>query len=184
MASVLYLGKPGRVLDFLRDETGTLTVEEYALPPKPPEIYDLVVSYGYRHWIPTAWCRAFDGKAVNLHISYLPWNRGADPNLWSWVDGTTKGVSLHYVSPDFDRGDLVARIEVPMDPAEHTLRSSYELLSRSVEDLFFQYYMPLLQGLAPRKPQVGLGSYHRQEDKERIELPLGWDTPVSTLTPS
>ncbi len=25
---------------------------------------------------------------INLHISYLPWNKGAYPNVWSFIDET------------------------------------------------------------------------------------------------
>ena len=45
-------------------------------------------------------------RAINLHISYLPWNRGADPNLWSAV-GMPKGVTIHYINDGFDTGDIL-----------------------------------------------------------------------------
>ena len=34
---------------------------------------------------------------VNLHPSYLPYNRGQYPNVWSIMDGTPAGVTLHYI---------------------------------------------------------------------------------------
>ena len=27
---------------------------------------------------------------INMHISYLPWNRGFSPNIWSFIDNTPK----------------------------------------------------------------------------------------------
>ena len=32
---------------------------------------------------------------INLHISYLPYNRGAHPNFWSWVKNAK---NIHFIS--------------------------------------------------------------------------------------
>ncbi|HUX61123.1 MAG TPA: formyltransferase family protein, partial [Ignavibacteriaceae bacterium] len=58
---------------------------------------DFIVSYGYRNIIGKPVLDKFQGRAINLHISYLPWNRGADPNLWSFFDNTPKGVTIHFL---------------------------------------------------------------------------------------
>ena len=39
---------------------------------------DFVVSYGYRHIVPADVIDKMAGRIINLHISYLPWNRGAN----------------------------------------------------------------------------------------------------------
>ena len=44
---------------------------------------------------------------INLHISYLPYNKGAHPNFWSWVKNTPKGVSIHLISEKIDAGDII-----------------------------------------------------------------------------
>jgi len=44
--------------------------------------YDLVISYGYRHILKKEIIESSKAPIVNLHISYLPWNRGAHPNFW------------------------------------------------------------------------------------------------------
>lgn len=44
---------------------------------------ELIVSFTYRHYISNKIVNMVNGNAVNLHISYLPWNKGADPNIWS-----------------------------------------------------------------------------------------------------
>ena len=48
-------------------------------------------------------------RVVNLHIAYLPYNRGADPNLWSVLEDTPAGVSIHYVDEGVDTGDIIAQ---------------------------------------------------------------------------
>ncbi|MCL0081308.1 hypothetical protein M1N64_03665 [Peptococcaceae bacterium] len=47
----------------------------------------------------------FQGRAINLHISFLPWNRGADPNFWSFIENAPVGVSIHYLDEGIDTGD-------------------------------------------------------------------------------
>src|SRR5688572_25850818 len=39
----------------------------------------------------------FPRGCLNLHPAYLPYNRGAHPNVWSIVDRTPAGVTLHYL---------------------------------------------------------------------------------------
>jgi methionyl-tRNA formyltransferase len=143
---------------------------------------DWIVSYGFRHIIREPLVSKFAGRMVNLHISYLPWNRGADPNFWSWFDDTPKGVTLHYIDAGLDTGDIIGQREVRFGPNE-TLRTSYEKLQGEIAQLFDDAW-PLVRNcsLTARKQITG-GSYHRAIDKEPIwsRLPLGHDTPVNEI---
>ena len=47
--------------------------------------FDLTVSYTYRYILTADILEALNGNVVNIHNSVLPWNRGADPNIWSIV---------------------------------------------------------------------------------------------------
>jgi methionyl-tRNA formyltransferase len=89
--------------------------------------YDLIVSYNYRHIVPRHLCEAWAGRAVNCHPSALPWNRGAHPNLWAWIDGTPHGVTIHTLAPGLDTGAIVAQRIVDLPPTG-TLRTSYARL--------------------------------------------------------
>ncbi|CBE68844.1 Formyl transferase domain protein [Candidatus Methylomirabilis oxygeniifera] len=147
--------------------------------------YDFLVSYGYRHLIRQDWLWAMPSQIVNLHISYLPWNRGSDPNLWSFVDDTPKGVSIHFVDGGLDTGPLVARRKVFPEPGD-TLASSYARLSAAVEDLFRESWPAIRAGSVTPVPQPPGGSCHRLKDRERVAhlLTRGWDTPVEKLMKS
>lgn len=70
-------------------------------------IFDLTLSYTYRYIIPQDVLDVLGNNVVNLHISYLPWNRGADPNIWSILEGTPRGVTLHYINSDLDKGGIL-----------------------------------------------------------------------------
>lgn len=147
--------------------------------------YDFLVSYGYRHLIRQDWLSAMPNQIVNLHISYLPWNRGADPNLWSFLDDTPKGVSIHFVDAGLDAGPLVAQRKVLPEPGD-TLASSYARLSAAVEDLFRESWPAVRAGSVTPVPQPPGGSCHRLKDRERVVhlLTRGWDTPVEELMKS
>lgn len=164
-------------IDTVTHTSDPITVEllEHVAP-------DWVVSYGYRHIIRPPEISFLKERIVNLHISLLPWNRGADPNLWSWIDETPKGVSIHYVDKGIDTGDLIGQREVRFTGGE-TLAQTYVTLKQEVESLFRELWPAIREGRAPRMPQPVGGSFHRVADRAAIEhlLSLGWDTPVGQL---
>ena len=51
----------------------------------------------------------FKRPIINLHVSYLPFNRGSHPNFWSFIEGTPKGVSIHEINEIIDSGNLILR---------------------------------------------------------------------------
>ena len=138
---------------------------------------EALVSFGHRHIVPANVLDAVDGRALNLHISQLPWNRGADPNLWSWLENTPKGVTVHWMSPGLDRGEICAQRSIALD-ASSSLRATYESLRDEIVALFAEVWPAVTTGNAPRVVQPAGGSYHRSSDKEQhlAAMPDGWDT--------
>ena len=74
--------------------------------------YDLIISFGYKKILNKKILGKLSRSPVNLHISYLPYNRGAHPNFWSFVDNTPKGVSIHEIDSGIDTGGIIARRKV------------------------------------------------------------------------
>jgi methionyl-tRNA formyltransferase len=143
---------------------------------------DLVVSYGYRYILSRDVVEAYPSQIINLHISYLPYGRGADPNFWSWIEGTPKGVTLHLIDEGIDTGDILAQRETVFDGTE-TLSSSYDKLHADMVSLFVEAWPAIREGrITPRK-QEGRGTYHRSADKMPIFGTLldGYATPVRVL---
>ena len=143
---------------------------------------DFLISYGFRHLIPASVLAPFGERAINLHISLLPWNRGADPNLWSYLEDTPKGVSIHVLDVGLDTGPLIAQREVCDEP-DDTLKTSYERLVTEIEALFCEVWPDVRASRVVSREQQGGGSVHRSADKQPYKnlLTVGWDTPVSTL---
>jgi methionyl-tRNA formyltransferase len=182
--NVLFLGpSTSEVFSFLRATEEVATTAE----PLGPEIFatyrpEFLVSHGYRYLVPPAVVQTFRDHAINLHISLLPWNRGADPNLWSFIDDTPKGVTIHYVDEGLDTGDIIVQKEVNFSD-EETLRTSYAKLQDEILHLFREWWPPIRRQACPRQKQDGPGSYHRARDKAAIMhlLANGWDTSVAAL---
>ncbi len=145
---------------------------------------DFIISYGYRYLIKKPILDLLPNKVINLHISYLPWNRGADPNLWSILEDTPKGVTIHHVDEGLDTGDIIVQRKVHFCYSDYTLASSYELLNNEIIKLFKLNWPLIRQGKAERGTQPAGGSFHFSKDKEKIDFLLtakGWDTPVTEL---
>jgi methionyl-tRNA formyltransferase len=98
------------------------------------------------------------------------------------VDGTPKGVTIHYLDEGVDTGDLIAQREVTFGPGE-TLKSTYERLQAEIQALFREQWSAIRTGACPRIPQQGEGTTHRVKDKEPLAhlLTEGHDTLVEAL---
>lgn len=141
-----------------------------------------IISFGYNKIFPDDFLGRFPNRVINIHISLLPWNRGSDPNFWSWFEGTPKGVSIHRVEKRLDGGPLLAQSEVNFGPHE-TLASSYRRLIREGVNLLDSTLVDFLEErLAPSQLE-GTGSYHSRKDflKYKFVLERGWDTPCSVV---
>ncbi len=141
--------------------------------------FDLAVSYTYRYILNREQIEALNRNVVNLHNSYLPWNRGADPNIWSLIDGTPRGVSLHYVDERLDKGNIIAQKFV-MDSNDETFESSYQNLDQAAKELFKEAFRFYLYWREMQKVAVGKGSYHSTKDGMEIKKNIAsYDMKVS-----
>ncbi len=105
---------------------------------------------------------------VNLHPSYLPFNRGQFPNVWSIVEKTPAGVTLHYIDEQVDTGDIIAQSRVDVEPTDTGL-TLYRRLELAAIDLFKSAWPHLSAGATVRVPQQGCGTCHRTRDVDRID---------------
>jgi len=145
---------------------------------------EFIVSYNYKYLISEKVISFVDGKAVNLHISYLPWNRGAHPNVWSFLEDSPKGVSIHHIDEGVDTGDIIVQKKVYIDEDKETLKSSYEKLHRELQNLFKENWEKIKRGKIKPKKQIGGGGIHYKRDYKLFE-PLirekRWDIQIREL---
>ncbi len=130
--------------------------------------YDLLISYTYSYIVSEDVLKAINYNAINLHISYLPYNRGANPNQWSFIENTPKGVSIHYMAKKLDAGNLIAQKLVLFDESD-TLQSSYNKLNKEIVELFKQIFPFYENWKDMQKSVLGKGTYHTKQDYEPIQ---------------
>lgn len=138
--------------------------------------YDLIISYGYNRIIPANVLDSLHVPFINLHISLLPWNRGAHPNFWSFYDNTPSGVSIHMIDAGVDTGDILFQKEVFFTDVEDTFRRSYNRLRVEIEELFTANISNIIHGEYRRQIQSSIGTFHSIKD-----LPIdfrGWDANI------
>jgi formyltetrahydrofolate deformylase len=83
---------------------------------------DLVVLARYMQVLSDNTCQALQGRAINIHHSFLPGFKGAKPYHQAYDRGVKQvGATAHYVTPDLDEGPIieqeVIRIDHAYDPA-------------------------------------------------------------------
>lgn len=98
-------------------------VEEYKV--------DLVVLARYMQILSEPLCAALQGKAINIHHSFLPSFKGAKPYHQAHARGVKIiGATAHYVTSDLDEGPI---IEQDVERVHHALTA--EALSRVGSDI-------------------------------------------------
>jgi methionyl-tRNA formyltransferase len=119
--------------------------------------YDLGIVWFYRHILKPEQLNAVPLGIINNHCAYLPYGRGAMPNVWVLAYGEPAGVTLHYMDQGIDTGDIIAQTRVEVSPAD-TAQSLYERLVEEQYKLFTQFWTTIeslgTQGLkVPSFPQ-------------------------------
>jgi methionyl-tRNA formyltransferase len=112
---------------------------------------------------------------LNLHPSYLPYNRGWHTPTWAILDGTPAGASLHYVDESLDTGDIVCQRHAAIDPAD-TAHTLYARLKRLEVQVFREGWQQIRDGSATGTPQTDAqATAHRRQSLfdpavQRLEL--------------
>jgi methionyl-tRNA formyltransferase len=152
-----------RVFD-ARDLNGRQTLQ--ALQALEAEVA-LSVFFGYI--VKAPFLELFPRGCLNLHPALLPFNRGAYPNVWSIVERTPAGATLHYIDEGIDTGDIVAQREVPVEAVDSG-ETLYGKLERACVELFVDTWPVFKAGKASRTAQArDSGSFHRTSDVEKID---------------
>lgn len=86
---------------------------------------DLVVLARYMQILSPAMCKALEGRAINIHHSFLPSFKGAKPYYQAHERGVKLiGATAHFVTGDLDEGPIieqdVERVDHAMNPATLT----------------------------------------------------------------
>ena len=82
------------------------------------ENIDLVVLARYMQIFSERVCGALDGRAINIHHSFLPSFKGANPYAKAYARGVKLiGATAHYVTSDLDEGPIIEQDVARVDHA-------------------------------------------------------------------
>ena len=156
---------------------------------------DRIISYTYRFIIQKEVIEGLKHPILNLHISYLPWNRGVSPNFWSFMEDTPKGVTIHEINEKIDAGRILLQKQLYFEEEHETFASTYKKLNKEIIKLFMQHSQELLDwGIefgSRRKKVRGVeewqadsgqkGSYHskKQFHSFREKYPFSWEENIA-----
>ena len=130
---------------------------------------DIGLSVLFNYILEPEFLSIFARGVVNLHPSYLPYNRGQYPNVWSIIEGTPSGSTMHYIDEGIDTGDIIAQREVQVEPVD-TGETLYKKLEQTSLELFQETWPLLRSGKVPCTPQSGgAGTYHRTQDVGTVD---------------
>ena len=138
------------------------------------------VSFNYRHIIRSEAIKSMGCPIVNVHCSVLPWNRGASPNFFSYYENTPKGVTVHELTADLDKGDILLQSIMDLDERE-TFASSYDKLIKRAHEMLIENWQALRTGELRGIAQPVGGSYHSMADLKavRAKYPFKWEDRIS-----
>jgi methionyl-tRNA formyltransferase len=182
---ILFLGSPENpVFKRLKKNHDVLAWQEpLETDHKFTQSCEYIFSFGYKYILKQEILNNLIRAPINLHISYLPWNRGADPNLWSFLEKTPSGVSIHCIEEGVDTGPILAQKNIDHNLECETLATSYKKLIYEIEDLFFKILPLILRNEIEPKNQAQGGTSHKLKDKKQYLklLHSGWDTPLRDI---
>ena len=138
--------------------------------------FDLIICFGYGHIIKKEQICKSSAPIINLHVSYLPWNKGAHPNFWSHYECTPSGVTIHEIDSGIDTGNIIYQRYVNFKDKEDTFALTYKRLLIEIEDLFNKNIESILSKNWKSKPQRGVGTSHKVADLP--PLFKGWDSNI------
>ena len=81
---------------------------------------DLVVLARYMQILSDDLCRALQGRAINIHHSFLPGFKGAKPYHQAYSRGVKLvGATAHYVTAELDEGPIIEQEVIRVDHTYH-----------------------------------------------------------------
>jgi len=171
----LFLGynkKQTNLIKFLENRNFKVSHTQNKINEKKINKYDLIISFGYKKIIDYKFLKKLSRPIINLHIGYLPFNRGAHPNLWSFLDNTPSGVTIHEVDKGIDTGDILFQKKIDFNSKHKNFSQTYKHLKNEIEKLFFLKFNEIVKKKYKKTKQRGIHTFHKIREKPNF---IRWD---------
>jgi methionyl-tRNA formyltransferase len=127
------------LINFLKTKNFVIKSYQKIPPLKTFKQSDFILSFGFRKIISENIIKKIKIPILNIHFSYLPFNRGAHPNFWSFIENTPAGVSIHKIDKGIDTGNIIFRKKIYFNTSLNkfsTFKKTYNFLFIEAEKLF------------------------------------------------
>ena len=128
---------------------------------------DLVITFNYRHILKKNILKKLKRPAINLYISYLPFNKGCHPNFWSFVENSPKGVTIHEINEGVDTGPIIYRKKIFFNinkKKNDDFFKTNKILLFEIQKLFNKKVNQILSNKYTKKKHKKNGSFHYRND--------------------
>jgi methionyl-tRNA formyltransferase len=102
----------------------------------------------------------------------LPYNKGAYPNFWSFVENIPSGVTICQIDCGIDNGRIIYQKQIDFELFKNkknlTFLKTYETLINEIENLFVINIKDIINQNFNSSEQIGEGSYHNEKDLPKL----------------
>jgi methionyl-tRNA formyltransferase len=141
---------------------------------------DLIVTAAYGQILPKSVLQLPEHGCINIHASLLPKYRGGAPIHHAVMRGeNVTGVTIMYMAEGLDTGDMISKIELPIEDSD-TTGTLFEKLSYAGAELLKQTLPDLLQGRTKAIPQNEAEALYSPNIRREDEL-IDWSRPALAI---
>lgn len=141
--------------------------------------YDLIVSCGFPYLININEIKC--KKAINVHPTLLPKYRGFRSGSHVLINGETKsGVTIHYITDEMDRGDILAQAEFKLtffDTIKSMMRKACEIEGKLLYSVIQNFKNNEFEGKL--QDESAASEYLKLRTPEDSEI--DWNKPLKEL---
>jgi len=101
--------------------------------------YDYFISNGCPYIIPVGLLKKGRRKFINIHPSYLPDLRGADPQPAALLFGRDSGATCHIMDDGIDTGDIISQVKIKYSE-KYDINLLYQLTFDAEKTVFADAY--------------------------------------------
>ena len=141
---------------------------------------DFILSFGFRKIISENIIKKIKKPIFNIHLSYLPFNRGAHPNFWSFIENTPAGVSIHKIDKGIDSGNVILRKKIYFNISLNkfsTFKKTYNFLFLEAEKFFKKNFNKIYNKKYKKILSNHKGTFHYKKDLPKWVK--NWDINIS-----
>jgi methionyl-tRNA formyltransferase len=160
------------------NELKTKKINFYYLTKKPDKVFykklkkmelDYLLSVSWPYILEENLFNIPKYGSLNFHLSFLPFNRAKNPNVWPIIDNSPAGVSIHFINNKIDDGEIVFQKKVNLEPID-TAKTLFKKLNVEMISLFKKNWINIKnRNYKKIKNFRQLGSFHLSSEFNKLD---------------